>query len=257
MTLLFLYIVGGGLAVITTVALLIMQTLSSFAVFVVMYLCWVSVLMTADRLLLVQCGRRTVAPLVVGLSLALAGLLSVEGWQMMRYAIAFGGGLMIGILFIAALFRDSVMQPSQKMIRRVIMMYWVFVVYGILTTMFALSIFFQNGIPFWIVSVCGGAIAGYSAWMIWREYVELPFTRGLVWILLMGLITIEWMWMMYLLPFGYLVSGLLVVWPWYVIQLLIRFHFGRTGVLWERQRWFLATNTVLYILFIFFVVRWV
>jgi len=61
---------------------------------------------------------------------------------------------------------------------------------------------------------------------------------------------VELAWAAQLLPFGYATVGALLTWIWYILQLLVRFHFSERGVDWKKQIPFLVGNIVLMILFL-------
>ena len=88
-------------------------------------------------------------------------------------------------------------------------------------------------------------------------YYLLSLREHWLWVWLMIFLIFELVWVAHLLPVGYLVAGFLVTWLWYLLQLLTRFHFGPSGVLWQKQKWFLVGNAALYVLTLVFFVRWV
>ena len=136
------------------------------------------------------------------------------------------------------------------------MLLWVFDAYAISTTLFAVSLFFPE-VSFWVLVILSGVVYAYISFMIWRMYFNLKFKKNWLWLSIVTLFMIELVWVMHLLPYGYLASGLLVTWVWYMLQLFIRFHFGPKGVVWKKQTLFLISNVVLYCLILLFFVRWV
>ena len=75
--------------------------------------------------------------------------------------------------------------------------------------------------------------------------------------LIMSLVMWEVMWVMHFLPLGYLSLGALVAWLWYLLQLFVRFHLSKQGVVWKKQIIFLLSNLVLYFSVLYFFVRWI
>lgn len=143
-----------------------------------------------------------------------------------------------------------------KIFRRVWMMLWVFHFYTISTFLFGISSFFPN-LPFWSLNIAIGAIGGWAAYMIWRMYVHLSRPQAILVGSLTAFMVIELVWVIHILPFGYLAAALIVTWLWYLIQLLFRFHFGTQDIVWTKQWKFLAGNAILLILTLIYFVRWV
>ncbi len=88
-------------------------------------------------------------------------------------------------------------------------------------------------------------------------YFRVDRQSLLIWGWIVGLASIQLIWVIHMLPFAYGVLGLLATWVWYVMQLFVRFHLGERGILWRKQAIFLATNAVLFTAVLFFFVRWV
>jgi len=150
---------------------------------------------------------------------------------------------------------SSVIHFSHKPFRRIIMMIYVFNVYAWLTALFAFGIYF-SGFPFWVLSIVGALLVSFMSYIIWDLYFRIHIKKVLLWIIILALVVVELMWVMNLLPFGYLARGLLVVWLWYIFHLFVRFHFSPKGIIWEKQYLFLGFNIVFYI-FTLYIIRWI
>ena len=144
---------------------------------------------------------------------------------------------------------------KEKPLRRMMMMLYVFNVYAFCIGLFAVDIFFPST-SFTFLSVLAGAYSGLGAYMIWNLYFKLKPAQLLIWSLVVTLFVFELMWVMRLLPFGYLALGMLVTWLWYLGQLFIRFHLSSKGIIWKKQKVFLLSNLVLYILTLYFI-QWI
>lgn len=195
--------------------------------------------------------------LIVTTAVGIVGLLSLIEWPPVIYFLILLGGIMIATLFRF----DEHMDPRglsymQKPFRRMVMMLWVFDAYAFQTTLFALVLFFPN-IPFWIVVLMGAGLLCYISYMIWYLYFPAPPASFSLWLILVGLLMSEIIWTVQLLPFGYAVTGFVVTWLWYLMQLFLRFHFSPQGIIWKQQRWFLLTNGALMVVFFTFVFRWI
>jgi len=119
---------------------------------------------------------------------------------------------------------------SHKPLRRIIMMIHVFNVYAWLTALFAVAVYFSE-FPFWVLSIIGALFTSFVTYIIWDLYFPIQIKKILLWIIILGLVIMELMWVMNLFPFGYLACGLLVVWLWYIFHLLVRFHLSPKGII--------------------------
>ncbi len=196
-------------------------------------------------------------PVLVVTALSFVGLMSLVEWRFLFWLFIALGGLTMYVLFRTMMIEGTLIHIGKKSFRRFMMVLWVFDAYALVTTFFALNIFFQNKVPFWMLTILAGVLFAYLSYMIWSMYFSFSWKRNWLWISITALVMIELVWVVHLLPFGYLAAGFFVTWVWYVLQLLIRFHFGARGVVWKKQLWFLGSSLVLYILILLFFVRWV
>ncbi len=144
---------------------------------------------------------------------------------------------------------------KEKPLRRMRMMLQVFNMYAGCLAFFAIDIYFPS-IPFVVLASVGGAYGAIISLLIWKLYFKLPIREFLFPLIVIAVSTGEVIWALQLMPFGYLAQGLLVVWIWYIGQLLIRFHLTPRGIIWKDQAWFLITNAILFAGVLFFI-RWV
>jgi hypothetical protein len=107
----------------------------------------------------------------------------------------------------------------------------------------------------WFVGV-GTFITSLTSLWWWWEY-GLPLGRRF-WQSLVAstLIVLEAAYAVTVSPLGFFEGGLLIVWLWYVLWLLFRFHLSADGIVWRKQWFFAVSNAVLMLLFLMFVVRW-
>ncbi|PIZ95623.1 MAG: hypothetical protein COX81_00410 [Candidatus Magasanikbacteria bacterium CG_4_10_14_0_2_um_filter_37_12] len=144
---------------------------------------------------------------------------------------------------------------ARKPLRRINMILWVFSGYTFLTAIFAFRLFFPF-IPFWLFLILSGTGMSAVSLMIWRLYYDLKLKQSAIWLLFISMVIIELVWVMNVLPFGYFVSGFLVTWIWYILQILLRFHFSIRGIDWKKQMSFLILNGCLFFVCMFFI-RWI
>jgi hypothetical protein len=166
--------------------------------------------------------------------------------------------LSLGVMFLLNLPEEYTLATLQrgKIFRRLWMMLWVFFFYAVATFFFGIANFFPS-VAFWILNLTIGAAGGGAAYMIWRMYVHLTRPQALLVGALSALMVIELVWVIHVLPFGYLAAALIITWLWYLIQLLFRFHFGVQDIVWAKQWKFLLGNAILFALTLVYFIKWV
>lgn len=145
---------------------------------------------------------------------------------------------------------------SLKSLRRWRFIMVIFFVAGLWTAASAARILqiYNIGSWFWVL-VTAALNTGVAIWW-WLEYDIDHGRRFWVWTAVWFLLMLELGWVVFLLPLGYLVNGLLLSWFWFLLWLLARFHLSKEGLVWQRQTVFYALNLILMILFLVFIVRW-
>lgn len=177
-------------------------------------------------------------------------------WVSVRWFLAILGSICIGGVYVASDKLNLSRIAEYKPWRRMFMMLIVFDSFLILASLFGLSVFFNEALPFWSLAFTGSVFVACSSLVIWQLYYDKQLKELLLWVILVAIIIFELMWVVQLLPFGYLVSGLIITWIWYILQLFIRFHISERGIIWDKQKFFLTGNAVLFIIFLYFV-RWI
>jgi hypothetical protein len=196
--------------------------------------------------------------LSIATMLACLALLALADWRPLQwFAVALAGcaACVLSWMSMEQAHSEGVVH-EWKELRRLKMMLITFDAGIAATALFAISLFFP-AVPFWILNFLGGVAYAAAAFFVWRLYYNTEFRAHAPWMLLFLIAMIECVWAVHLLPFGYFVSGMLVTWLWYVLQLLARFHFAAQGIIWKNQRWFLAVNAAAYIAVLLYIVRWV
>jgi hypothetical protein len=234
-----------------------MRELSYWWAFLLILAVWMG-LVTAISLYLSGRNKHYLENIILVLStiFAFAGLLTLIEWALLWYLLMIGCVSTTAMLFIFPVQKLYSVRYELKPWRRMIMMLWVFDLYAVTTILFAFSQFFPE-VAFWLYAVVGSAVFSAVTMMIWKMYFEKSAKFFLLWLAIIDLVMLEVIWVAHFLPWGYLVLGFLVTWFWYVIQLLMRFNLTTQGIIWQKQRWFLATNVTLYLFFLIFVVRWI
>ncbi len=110
-----------------------------------------------------------------------------------------------------------------------------------------------NNLVWWGLA---GAIAALTAVWWWREYGVRWNRRMAIWSGVFFLLLLEFIGIVMFWPLGYLAGALIICWWWYVGWLMIRFHLSKDGIIWKKQRWFLAINGLAMLIFLLLLVRW-
>lgn len=224
-----------------------------FSVCIPILLGWVGVLSFVTHN---QSKGKTGESLLILSVLALAAMFYFFEWVKLMYLFQYGGAMGLGLLFYWDLrARTKALSYMYKPFRRTVSMVWVLDLYAIMTLVFGLSLFFIQ-FPFVILTIIGAIATMFVSYQLWRLYYPISFQRLLFWILLVGIVMLELIWVVHVLPFGHFVSAFFVVWVWYVLQLLLRFHMNPKGLIWKKQQAFLILNSILFISFLFFI-RWI
>lgn len=248
------FIIGIG----TTIGLHTVQLFPKWYVHIPIFLTlFLFVFLGYTQIRRVSTRYRYYMPLAIATLLTMYGMIMVVEMPQIRFFVGVLAGIVVGSLSNMLLNQRTEAAHIHKSQRRVMMMYWVYTTFALTSSIFALGIFFRDLIPFWILTLVGGIYFGFASIMIWRMYYEqVTLSKFFLWFLVVSLMMIELIWVIHLLPVGYFAAAMYVVWPWYILQLLTRFHFSVKGVVWRKQAAFLLLNAVLYA-GLFFLTRWV
>jgi len=124
---------------------------------------------------------------------------------------------------------------------------------GLLATA-AFQLFYNINNAVWWVALALASTALALWW--WHEYGVAWNRMMAIWLGAFFVLMFELVGILMLRPIGFLASGLILIWWWYILWLLIRFHLSPGGIIWKKQQWFLAVNAVAMILFLLLGVRW-
>jgi len=108
---------------------------------------------------------------------------------------------------------------------------------------------------FWPMALLAAVAAAFLSRRWWRDY-GLTVGRHLnEATAAMFIVSFEIAWALWQWPLGFIAAGLLTVWLWYIIWLMLRFHLTSEGIVWRKQTFFFVFNFILLALF-FFIVSW-
>ena len=251
-------IVSSLIAILSGGALFLLFKFPNRLFFLIICIVWVALLLLCEWYLRrIRQSKQTILQVLFLTISSFVSLMSIVEWNFLVWPFALFLAGVVFVLFQSIAGTDeNLISIQQKPYRRIMVLILSFDAYALLATIYALSLFFM-GIPFWLLTIVGGAVFGAISFMIWRMYFQLQSPQGIVWSFLIAFMMIELIWVMHFLPFGYLVSSFLVVWIWYIVQLLIRFHFNPRDIVWRKQILFLASNVILYVILMVFFARWV
>src|SRR3989339_1097401 len=249
----FVSLLVGGLSMLFVYLIFQGQSWWQFALLLAV---WIAVLIMVAINLKDELEKKFInLPLLISTVLGLAGLALVVEWQVVRYVLLFASGILLGALFSKAVAGQTGLSHELKPLRRMVMMLWVFNLYAFSVSVFALGIFL-NPVPVWLSSLVLAVIYGFISVEIWKLYFAIPGRRFALWTLVISLIFWEIIYIFSLLPLGYFISSLLIVWLWYLTHLLVRFHMGVQGIVWRKQIMFLIINLVLFFAVLLLFARW-
>jgi len=153
--------------------------------------------------------------------------------------------------------KNSVLSYISKPYRRWLLILTVAGMMGIFSSVGAVFIFKVSFIPKFVWILFTSVITSVMSIFWWQNY-GLKLNKKMVsWGLVMFLIIFELSWVLSITPIGFLIFGLILVWLWYLLWLMVRFHLSHEGIIWKKQIPFLLTNLGLFLIFIIFVVQWI
>jgi hypothetical protein len=250
----FISLLIGGLSMLFVYLIFHGQSWWQFALLVVL---WIALLAVAAINLKEDLEKKFVTlPLLIFTVLGLAGLALVVEWEVVRFVLILATGVLLSALFSKTSAWQTGLSHELKPLRRMVMMLWVFNLYALSVFIFAFGIFLDV-MPLWLSSLALAVIYGLVSIEIWKLYFAIPGRRFALWSLVVGLIFWEIIYIFFLLPLGYFVSSLLIVWVWYLMHLLVRFHLGVQGIVWRKQVGFLIANVILFLIALLLFARWI
>lgn len=254
------FFVGGVVGLGTAAALTLMMLFPGRSIFFGVLAGWILLLACVEWLGIRIHGHRNerfVGTPIFFVTLAAAiGMVAVVEWPPLSWFLAaLFSGIMAVLAFLDHGDHVSRLSFERKPMRRIVSMIWIWNAYAIMTALFGVRLFFPS-VLFSIVWAGMVVVLLFAACMIWRLYYQITYRAVLLWLLILAIVVAEFIWVVHVLPFGYFVSGFLVVWLWYLCQLFIRFSLSERGIMWKKQYPFLLTNAILFILFLLFT-RWI
>ncbi len=144
----------------------------------------------------------------------------------------------------------------QKPFRRWLFLMDAFGLAGFWCGIFALMSFqliraFYYPVLYFIAS----AVSSLIAFWWWREYGINHSRRLFFSTIVCFVLSYELSWIVGRWPLGFMVSGMIMIWFWYCWWLIMRFNLSKEGIDWKKQKFFLFSSALLFILFMIFA-RW-
>lgn len=136
--------------------------------------------------------------------------------------------------------------------------FWMsaFGLFGLWSGTFA-AVFLQIlNVSYWSLLIIASLFTtAITAWW-WYEYNIEKNSRFWWWTACVGILIFEIAWVLFRWPLGYFASAMILVWFWYDIWLLARFHLLPAGINWPKQTLFFIINGILLLTFLVLIVRW-
>ncbi len=132
----------------------------------------------------------------------------------------------------------------------------VFGLYGIWGAVYAAISLQILNISYWIILLTAVIVTGAMSCWWWTEYQIEKKHRLWWWVVCTTIFVGEISWVLFVWPLGYFVSALILVWLWYDIWLLARFHLLASGINWRKQILFFIINGVLLLTYLALIVKW-
>lgn len=177
-------------------------------------------------------------------------------WQVSWYIL-----LIVFILFSAVSFwllpaGESKLLFYQKPFRRWIFLMDVFGLVGFWCGIFAVMSFQLVSWQHYLwLNLLGTSITSIISLWWWRVY-DIKYSKRF-WLSLIAcfVMVFELGWIVLRWPIGFLASGIIITWFWYVLWIMMRFNLTKEGINWKKQKLFLILSVILFILFIF-LIKW-
>lgn len=218
---------------------------------------WIAVVAFVQIRLRCICNHRTnLGGITVFATMSTSALATVVETPAAVACVTALGGVMLGYLLWVAFTPFEQDALAYPVVRRIVAAITAFGAYGFTVIHFAAVIFFP-GIPSILWALSLGFFFLLATVLAWQLYGKISLAND--WLPLSASATAmaELAVAMRLLPFGYFASALLLVWLWYIVQLLGRFHRSPQGILWAKQRRFLVINAFLYLIVFTMYTRWI
>ncbi len=138
----------------------------------------------------------------------------------------------------------------EKPLRRAVSAALTLALFGFCAFMQARSVFFPSTITSIISTFFQAGVAVIASFLLWSLYFQARVRDYFAPLVVVGCLIGQATLIIGLSSIGYLAGSLIISWLWYVLQLLMRFHFGNRDIIWFRQRKFLLTNAILFVLFL-------
>lgn len=256
----FNFFISFLVAVVTGGIFTLLLTFSSLRVFIILSILFLVTLLLLFLLLNTEKRKEHTLSLTLTTGVSMLLMLSIIDDSIIRWIFVSISALLLAVLFSAKENDEIKLEYARKPFRRFVMMVWVFDIFALFSFLFAIGVLFQSESPVWLevfLIPIAGIIAGFIAGEIWKMYIVAENKAFLLFRILVALFMAEFFWSLRLLPFGYMVSSLPITWVWYILQILIRFHFQKQGIVWKKQIPFLAVSSFIFLILGVFFVRWI
>lgn len=194
------------------------------------------------------------------LGISMFGLISVMDQAFLRVFLMILLAVSLGLIYGWGIVGMSGTFVSAKPVRRFFMMILTFGLFSLATVYFAVGTLGVAPPGVWVLifnTLVLSLFFGVVVALIWRLYEPALWRTLLPWVGCVSLVVFELALVIRFLPLGYVVSGFVLSWIIYIVQLLIRFHLTDKDIIWQDQRIFLTANAALFVILLLLYARWV
>lgn len=198
--------------------------------------------------------RRLFWPLYVYIQVGLMALFLVVEWRSAHLLVA---TLAFFSAVAVTLWSRRVSAPivfvREKPLRRAITVLLALAVFSYVAAVHAVLILFADLAAPLLMHFVLAAVVALGTYLLWSLYYQGSGREFLIPLGVVFLFVMEGSIIAALGSTGYFIRAFGLGMLWYVMQLFIRFHFGNRDIIWPRQKFFLASTTVVFVVFVFLI----
>lgn len=174
-------------------------------------------------------------------------------WAVANYLLS-----AVFVIFSAASFwllptGESNLTFYQKPFRRWLFLMDAFGLAGLWSGIYAFMSFQIVGGQYFFLMYLAGAVVTTIVSLWWWQAYSLEITKKFfAAVLVCFALIFELAWIVGHWPLGFMMNGIVMVWFWYNIWLILRFNLSPEGVDWKKQKFFLVSNVILFVFFMLF-----
>lgn len=198
--------------------------------------------------------RRLFWCLYAYLEIGFMALFVVVEWPVAQLVVI---GLALAAASVVTLWSRRVSAPivfvREKPLRRAVTVFLALAVFSYCAVFHTILIFFSSFAAPLLIHFFLALSVSVGTYILWSLYYESSLREFFIPLCVIFLLTGEASIIAALGSTGYFVRAFEISLLWYVMQLFIRFHFGNRDIMWPRQRFFLVTTSLIFVVFAFLI----